>query len=78
MEIAKENEEARTKLIEEEQHRASFVEHLWISRWVCTDDLNTAKDSKLQSSTFSHFCWFWASLILFMFFSVFTYSAPSV
>uniref|UniRef100_H3C1K8 Malate dehydrogenase 1B, NAD (soluble) n=1 Tax=Tetraodon nigroviridis TaxID=99883 RepID=H3C1K8_TETNG len=31
MEIAKENEEARTKLIEEEQHRASFVEHLWIS-----------------------------------------------
>lgn len=32
MKIAEENQEARKKLIEEEQHRATLVKHMWVSR----------------------------------------------
>lgn len=32
--IAEENEEARKKLTEEEQHRATLASHMWITGWV--------------------------------------------
>lgn len=32
VQIAEENVEAQKQLIEEEQHRASLVRHIWISR----------------------------------------------
>lgn len=73
--IAEENQEARKKLMEEEQHRTTFVRVIWISRWGCADD---------TGHTFFHFCCFLGSnkLVLnfckcFFFFFFYIFSALS-